>query len=139
MLASLWARYLRSKHAVAQRRPDAGNLVRRYLLTAAAATEDDAKVVGAADHSGADIGTQWRIIRDLTGVVDSAIVDVMAALAQPRRQARLHRNSVVVGCDCDAHMSGPRVATSREWPYGNTKQGGAKTLSNQAAEVKVEW
>jgi hypothetical protein len=93
---------------VAQCRPYSGDLVGRYLFTAAASAEDDAEVVGAVDHLRPDVGAQRRVVRDLVGVVDPAVVDLVAALRQPCRQTRLHRNGVVVGCDRDAHVSGPR-------------------------------
>src|SRR5262245_16168873 len=89
------------EHAMATFRTYSGDLVRGYLFTAAAAAEDDAEVVGAVDHLGPDVGAQRRVVRDLVGVADPTIVDLVAALLQPCRQTRLHRNGVVVGCDRD--------------------------------------
>src|SRR6185437_16973237 len=68
-------RDLGGEHAVAERGAHPGNLVGRYLFTTATAAEDHAEVVGALDHSEPDVGAQRWVVRDLTGVVDSAIVD----------------------------------------------------------------
>ena len=96
------ARQARGIEIVAERRADAGDLVRRDLLPLSAAAEDDAAIGAAFDDGAADVEADGRIVNRLVAV-RAAIVDVVTELRERLLEMFLQREACVIGANRDSH------------------------------------
>ena len=92
----------RGVEIVAQRRPDAGNLVRGHLLALAAAADDNSPVRAFLGDEPADFRANGRIVHGLFAV-GPTIVEIMTHSHDGLDQVLFERKPGMVGADRDAH------------------------------------
>src|SRR6476646_5677816 len=88
--------------AVAEDRPDAGELVAGDRLARAAAAEHDGEVDVTDEHLPAD-GVAERGVVDRLLAAGGAVRDLVAGAPEVLAEVVFERDAVVVGRDCDPH------------------------------------